>query len=218
MKEQDLREELRQLKQQVTELSWTKDYIEIWQLMSRYAHLYHVFRRNDIVDLFAKETPGVLVEIEDSGIYEGGDAPKRFFGSIISENRHKVPGFLGVHMTLNPLLEFNKARTKAKGVWFSHGSVTLVRNGQPISYWCLGKYDMEYVKERGQWKILKLVYRMAYMSPCDKNWIEESQGASITSAALNAQCPPDKPTTFHMPYSPYRVNIFQPPPPEPYND
>jgi hypothetical protein len=47
----------------------------------------------------------------------------------------------------------------------------------------------------------------------EKDWIEEPQGASITAGHM--EYPPDKPSTYHMPYNPYRVNIFQPPPPEP---
>ena len=75
---------------------------------------------------------------------------------------------------------------------------------------------MEYVKEEGKWKILKFAYRLTYMAPCEKGWVEEPQGASI-SAAHN-EFPPDKPSTYHMPYSRHRINIFQPPPPEPYED
>ena len=92
-------------------------------------------------------------------------------------------------MTCNPVLQFNKARTRAKGVWHSHGSVTLNRLGQLTSFWCLGKYDMEYVKERGQWKILKLVYRLTYMAQYEKGWAVESQGASITAAHVQSPLP-----------------------------
>ena len=216
MKPEDLQAQLQALQKQVDELSYTKDYLEIWQVMSMYSHLYHVFKRADIIDLFATQTPGVYVEVEDSGIYEGMEGVRRFFGGILGEKRHMVPGFLGIHMTCNPVLQFNKARTRAKGVWHSHGSVTLNRMGQLTSFWCLGKYDMEYVKEAGQWKILKLVYRLTYMAQYEKGWQQESQGASITAA--HVQFPPDKPSTYHLPYSPYRVNVFLPPPPEPFDD
>jgi len=81
---------------------------------------------------------------------------------------------------------------------------------------CLGKYDMEYVKEDGEWKFLKLAYRVSYMSPInEKGWLEEPMAGSI--AGLPENCP-DKPATGYLPYSPYRINIFQPPPPEPYKD
>ena len=212
----DLEAEVMELKAQVAELSWSKDYLEIWQLMSSYSHLYHVFRRSEIPGLFAQKTPGVLVEIEDGGIYEGLEGVDRFFNGILGNKRHKVPGFLGVHMTCNPIIQFNKKRTRAKGIWHSHGSVTLRMVDGLKSFWCLGKYDVEYVKEEGEWKFLKLIYRLTYMTPYEKGWMEEPQGASITAA--HAEFPPDKPSTYHLPYNRYRVNIFQPMPPEPFDD
>jgi len=216
MNMKELEAELTQLKAQVEDLSRSKDYLEIWQLMSTYSHLYYVFKRAEIVDLFAKKTPGVSIEIEDSGVYEGIEGVKKVFCGFLGEQRSKIPGFLGVHMTVNPVIEINKKRTRAKGLWHSHGSVTLRMNEGLVSYWCLGKYDMEYVKEDGTWKFLKFRYRLTYMTPYEKGWVEEPQGASI--AASHAQYPPDKPSTYHMPYSRYRINVFQPPPPEPFKD
>ncbi len=212
----ELEVEVVQLKNQLAEYGRVKDYIEICQLMSTYSHLYHVMKRSEIVDLFAKKTPGVSVEIEDSGVYEGLEGVKKIFCGILSEKRHRVPGFLGIHMTVNPIIEINKKGTRAKGLWHSHGSVSLRLNEKLTAFWCLGKYDMEYVKEDGKWKFLKLAYRLTYMTPYEKGWIEEPQGASITAG--HSEFPPDKPSTYHMPYNRYRINIFQPPPPEPYKD
>ena len=212
----ELEVEVMHLKEQLAECARVRDYIEICQLMSTYTHLYHVMRRSDIPALFAQKIPGVTVEIEDSGIYEGLDGVNKIFCGILSEKKHMAPGFLGVHMTVNPILEFNKEGTRAKGLWHSHGSVTLRLNEELTAFWCLGKYDMEYVKEDGKWKFLKFAYRLTYMTPYEKGWIKEPQGASITAG--HSEYPPDKPSSYHMPYNPYRINIFQPPPPEPYED
>jgi len=212
----ELEAEVVHLKKQLAEYARVKDYIEIGQLMSTYSHLYHVMRRSEIPALFAKRTPGVTVEIEDSGVYEGLEGVKKVFCGILSEKKHMTPGFLGVHMTVNPILEINKEGTKAKGLWHSHGSVTLNLNGRLTAFWCLGKYDMEYVKEDGKWKFWKFVYRLTYMTPYEKGWIEEPQGASISAGHI--EYPPDKPSTYHMPYNRYRVNIFHPPPPDPYEE
>ena len=210
-----LEAEVARLKEQVAELSRAQDYVEICKLQSMYAHLYNVCKRAEIIDLFAKKTPGVTLEIEDGGVFEGIEGVKKVFGGILSEERGLTPGFLGSHMTVNPIIEINKEGTKARGAWFSHGSVSLRREGELTAFWCLGKYDVEYVKEDGKWKFFKLAYRQIYMSPYEKGWIEEPQGASI---ACMPEYPPDKPCTYHMPYHRYRINIFQPMPPEPYED
>ena len=216
MKMKELEAEVMRLKEQVAELSQAKDYIEIWKLMSTYSHLYHIFKRSEIPGLFARKIPGVTVEIEDGGVYEGLEGVNKVFCGILSEESHMTPGFLGVHMTVNPIIEFNKKRTRAKGLWHSHGSVTFRVNGKLTSFWCLGKYDMEYVKEEGKWKFLKFAYRLTYMCPYEKGWIEEPQGASITAGHM--KYPPDRPSTYHMPYNKFRINVFQPPPPEPFED
>ena len=128
---------------------------------------------------------------------------------------HLTAGSLALHMTVNPVIEINKKGTMAKGIWHSHGFVSMAGAAGYKQFLCLGKYDMEYVKEDGQWKILKFGYRLTFMCPYEKGWVEEPVGASIAGSPLNT---PDKPTTYFMPYSRYRINTMQPPPPEPYQD
>jgi hypothetical protein len=212
----ELEAEVKSLKKQVTEGAWAKDYIEIWKLQSRYAHLYHIGKMSSVPLLFAQKTPGVTMEIEDSGVYEGIESITRFWNTVFSDKRSKSGGGnLALHMTVNPVVEINKAGNRAKGVWHSHGFCSFVGGGSYKQFLCLGKYDMEYVKENGEWKIFKFAYRLTFMCPYEKGWVEEPVGASIAGSPENV---PDKPTTYFMPYSRYRINIMQPPPPEPYKD
>ena len=211
----ELEAEVKSLKKQVAECAWTKDYIEIWKLQSLYSHLYHIGKRSEVPRLFAQKTPGVIMEIEDSGVYEGIESITRFWNTVFAEKKHMTPGFLAIHMTVNPLIEINKKGTMAKGVWHSHGFASMGMGGRPTQFLCLGKYDMEYVKEDGQWKFLKFAYRLTFMCPYEKGWVEEPVAASIAGSPENI---PDKPTTYFMPYSRHRINIMQPPPPEPYDD
>ena len=212
---QQLEAEVKKLKERVAEGAWAKDYIEIWKLQSRYAHLYHIGRMSEVPLLFAQKTPGVNMEIEDSGVYEGIESISRFWNTVFSDKRSRSAGNLALHMTVNPVIEINKAGTRAKGVWHSHGFCSFVGVGSYRQFLCLGKYDMEYVKEDRHWKFFKFAYRMTFMCPYDKGWVEEPVGASIAGSPENN---PDKPTTFFMPYSRHRINVFQPPPPEPYDD
>ncbi|OGO42318.1 MAG: hypothetical protein A2137_02025 [Chloroflexi bacterium RBG_16_58_8] len=212
---EQLEAEVRRLKELAAEGARARDYLEICQLQSLYSHLYHLGQRAEIPSLFAQKTPGVSLEIEDSGVYEGIEGVKRMWTTVFSEKAHLTEGFMAVHMTLNPIIEINRDGTRARGLWHSHGFASMKVKGQVTPFLCLGKYDMEYVKEDGRWKILKFVYRLNFMSPFKKGWVEEPQGASIAASPLNR---PDKPTTYHRPYSPHRVNIMQPPPPEPYED
>ena len=211
----ELEAEVKSLKKQVAEGAWTKDYIEIWKLQSLYSHLYHIGKRAEVPLLFAQKTPGVMMEIEDSGVYEGIESITRFWNTVFNEKRMMTAGFLALHMTVNPLIEINKKGTLAKGIWHSHGFASMGGGGYLKQFLCLGKYDMEYVKEDGRWKFLKFAYRLTFMCPYEKGWVEEPVGASIAGSPENI---PDKPTTYFMPYSRHRINIMQPPPPAPYED
>jgi len=212
---EQLENEVMRLKAQVAESTWAKDYLEIWKLQSLYAHLYHIGKRAEVPLLFAQKTPGVTMEIEDSGVYEGIESITRFWNTVFSEKKHMTAGFLALHMTVNPVIEINREGTMARGVWHSHGYASMGAGGPLKQFLCLGKYDMEYVKEDGQWKFFKFAYRLTFMCPYEKGWVEEPVGGSIAGSPENN---PDKPTTYHMPYSRYRINVMQPPPPEPYKD
>jgi hypothetical protein len=210
---EELESEVAGLKAQLAELSCAKDYLEIWKLQSLYSHLYHVGRRSDVPALFAQKTPGVSLEMEDSGVYEGIESVSNFWKTVFDDKKISA-GHLAIHMTVNPLIEINAERTRAKGLWHSHGYCSFAVEGVFKQFLCLGKYDMEYVKEDGCWKILKFVYRQTFMCPYEKGWAEEPVAASIAGSPDNH---PDGPTTYYMPYSRYRINVFQPSPPEPYD-
>jgi hypothetical protein len=211
----ELESEVMRLKEAVSEAARARDYLEIWKLQSMYSHLYHMGRRAEVPQLFAQKTPGVTMEIEDSGVYEGIESITRFWNTVFSEKRHLTAGFLAIHMTVNPIIEINKAGTKARGLWHSHGFASMGPGGSLRQFLCLGKYDMEYVKEDGRWKFLKFAYRQTFMCPYEKGWLDEPVAASIAGSPDNI---PDRPTTYYMPYSRYRINVMQPPPPEPYRE
>lgn len=209
---EQLAAEVQSLKELAAEGAYAKDLLEIWKLQSLYSHLYFMGRRSEVPALFAQETSGVSLEIEDSGVYEGIESITRFWNTVLGE-KNIGPGHLAIHMTVNPLIEISPDRTKAKGLWHSHGYCSLADGDLLKQFLCLGKYDMEYVKENGQWKILGFAYRQTFMCPYEKGWVEEPVAASIAASPDNK---PDKPTTYYTPYSRYQMNEMQPPPPEPY--
>jgi hypothetical protein len=209
---EELEAEVIRLRGQVAELACAKDYLDICKLQSLYSHLYHIGRRREVPALFAQNTPGVTLEMEDSGVYEGIESVTRFWNTVFDDNK-VAAGHLAVHMTVNPVIEIDAGRTRAKGLWHSHGYCSFAVEGVFKQFLCLGKYDMGYVKEEQQWKILNFAYRQTFMCPYEKGWAEEPVAASLAGSPDNL---PDKPTTYYLPYSRYRINVFQPPPPQPY--
>jgi hypothetical protein len=211
---QELEAEVKSLKEKVADGAHARDYLEIWKLQSLYAHLYYIGKRSEVPGLFARKTPGVNMEIEDSGVYEGIESITRFWNTVFSDKKIG-PGHLAIHMTVNPVIEINRDRTRARGIWHSHGYCSFVGDDSYRQFLCLGKYDMEYVKEDGKWKIYKFAYRQAFMCPYEKGWVEEPVAASLAASPDNK---PDKPTTFYTPYNRHRISNMEPLPPEPYPD
>src|SRR4030043_29026 len=95
---QQLEAEVKKLKVQVAEGAWAKDYIEIWKLQSLYAHLYYIGKTSEVPKLFAQKTPGVNLEIEDSGVFEGIESITRFWNTVFSDRRFRSAGNLALHM------------------------------------------------------------------------------------------------------------------------
>jgi hypothetical protein len=210
---EELAAQVESLRRQVEELAYARDYLEICQLQSLYSHLYYIGQRSRIPSLFAQKTPGVSLEMEDSGVYEGIEGVTRLWTGVFGDKLDA--GQLAVHMSVNPIIEITPDRTRAKGLWHSHGYCSLWVDGSLKQFLSLGKYDMEYVKEDGEWKILTFAYRQAFMCPYTEGWVDEPVAASLAGSPANT---PDKPVTYYMPYSRYRINVFQPAPPEPYEE
>jgi len=209
-----LEQEIKQLKEQVQAGLRAQDELEICKVQSLYSHYYYAGMRSEIPSLFAQHTPGVSLEIEDSGVYNNIASITRFWNTVFKREGTFSPGFMAVHMTCNPIVEINRERSRAKALWHSHGFCAL-RIGKLTPFVCLGKYDMEYAREDGRWKILKFAYRQTFMSPMDRLFVEAPSVGSIAASPLNK---PDLPTTWHQPYTPDKPYFPLPPPPEPYRD
>ena len=210
---EQLWQEIETLKREAAAGRRARDELDIMKVQSLYSHYYQAGLRAEVPGLFAQRTPGVTMEIEDSGVYQGIESINRFWNTVFSRETHFKPGFMAVHMTCNPVIEIDREGTRARGVWHSHGFCSLDLDGL-IPFICSGKYDMAYVREDGEWKIFTFIYRQIFMSPYDKGWV---RAPSVGSIAANPQNRPDKPTTFHTPYDPAKVNFFPPVPPEPFD-
>jgi hypothetical protein len=197
------------------------DYIAIWKLQSLYCHYINIGAVRAIVDLFA-DSPNVEIELSNKGILRGRDAPRRYFlraGSkqeIKTDYAPQIPGNMVIHMAVNPALEINQDGTQAKAVWLSPGITNFPINQElkMVAAWCWGKYEIEYLKQNGEWKILAFRWRQIFLSRYDKGWVEENLEPGYVVA------PPDLPSDphYHNPYKPDKVNRFDPPPPVPYKD
>ena len=197
------------------------DRVEIEKLQSLYAHYINLNASQKIVALFA-DSDEVEIEISNKGVLVGRTAPVRWrFGDDPQADRTERPrsaGGLSMHMALNPALEIDAKGERARAVWLSPGLSTLRlardKGERVTALWNWGKYEMEYLKQDGQWKILKLRYRQVFLTPYDKGWTVES----IDPDTSRQPPKPDRASApdFYRPYQVDRANDFPPGPPEPY--
>jgi hypothetical protein len=187
-----------------------EDIHEIMNLQGRYNHFTAIGNFDAVVDLFAKKDLKVRAEIADSGVYEGIEGVKRLFLKGV-ESKHGGRGGLGLLMIMTPVIEISREGKTAKGMWHTLGCHTLRHETGPYAVWSQGKYDNEFVKEDGKWKIRSLHWYVNFATPFEEGWVKKPFVGSATQAGFN----PDRPSTYHMPYNPDAFNPYLPAPPEP---
>ena len=175
-----------------------EDIEEIKMLQSRYQHFIHTYDWEGIVDLFAKKAPDVSAEIGQSGLFVGTEGIKRFFTERMPSPRRGRKGTLLFHIAVNPVIEVSKDGKTAKAVWLSPGIETSGQHN--LQCWGWGKYYCDYIKEDGKWKFWHLKWYQTFETPIEKGWIHQQEVGVIGTWRTPEFFPPDKPSTYHMPY------------------
>lgn len=190
------------------DVSRIKDYIAISNLQGRYNHYLLTGQWKEIIDLFARDMPGVKIEMADSGIYEGFEGVVKLF-QILGTKYH-FPGGLGCHLLMTPIVEVAKDGMTAKGMWHSFGTNTILDDDGTLgAMWQLGKYDNTFVRENGTWKYLEFRWYVVFRTPYAEGWVE----TPIVSGLAQPDGPPVGP--LYTPFDPAIDNVFLPYPPEP---
>ena len=184
------------------------DYIEICNLQGRYNHYLATDQYDKIGGLFAQKTPGLKIEMADSGVWEGLEGVAGLFKHL--GTRYHFPGGLFIHMLMTPVVEVSKDGTRAKGMWHSFGTNTYKANdGTLKAMWQQGKYDLTFAKEDGTWKYLEFRWHVAFRTPFEDGWVR----TPIVEGLHEDDSPPIGP--LYAPYNPHEYNRFLPFPPEP---
>jgi hypothetical protein len=118
---------------------------------------------DEIIDCFSRslEVSGTFVE----GTYNGPEGIRRYFG----KGRVMPPEFLHLVMQVSPVITVNKNGKTAYGRWYGYGTI-LSRFTTPLDpTYMMVIYEMDYIKEDGVWKILKLRLNMHYAYTSGRN-------------------------------------------------
>jgi hypothetical protein len=186
------------------------DVLAIQKVQSLYQQYMNIGDGKSIAALFA-DSPDDEIELSNKGILKGRDVAARYF-----QGGPRPPGSLIFHTSVNPVIEISKDGLHAKAVWLSPGITTLPdKSGQISPNWNYGKYDMEYLKQNREWKILAFRWHQIFLTPYDQGWVKENLDPGSSTAH-----PADLPSKpgYYDPYSTTRTNKYEPPPPSPYKD
>ncbi|MCY4387193.1 MAG: nuclear transport factor 2 family protein [Desulfurellaceae bacterium] len=98
------------------------------------------------------------------GHYEGKAAIREFFGTI-----PQVLSF-AIHYVMNPRIEVNG--DTATGYWYLLEPCTMLEGGEQ-AVWGVAKYEEEYVREDGEWKIRNLILAPECWTPFEQGWVNQ---------------------------------------------
>jgi hypothetical protein len=210
---------------------------EIHNLIGRHAFFNAAGHYDDLIDTFARHTPGVTVELADWGVYEGLDGARAaLVGPLLEMTRRNGEGMRAAYPELDvqddragmllegafttPVIHVAQDGGSARGVWMVLAAQTGFNPaaGRPEAGWAWVHYAVDFVHEEdgedGVWRILRLRVVPRFRTAYGSSWPESS---------LSRQPPPPLTTTFDRPptaalndYSADRVTTYDPRPPEPY--
>lgn len=141
--EKQLKETRDALKMLEDRVRVTEDIQEIHRLQRRYVNALMCTNWDDAVECFADDA---RVDVYLHKPVSGKAAIEKWFKEELSKTHAGKEGDICVH----PIITVEGDR--AKGEWLLYLMYFYPRTGQSL-FWVQGFYNMEYVRERGKWKI-----------------------------------------------------------------
>jgi hypothetical protein len=192
---------------------------ECARLIGRFCYLNNPHVQNKkgtISELFALDTPGVRAQWGQLGIFEGKESILRIYGpqpAATEMGMGSRAGWMFIHPTASPYIEVAGDLKTAKGAWLSIGIESAGDDKGLKPAWGWGAYGVDFVKEKGEWKIWHLhIYRI-FRAPYKEGWtVWNPDDEIIPPGAAKV----DRPGKDDYPYRPNQPFIFKPDPPNPY--
>jgi len=197
MSVEELEARVKELEEQVKVLKPLKDIEEIKRLQRAYGYYLERMMADELADLFSDSSDATLSIWV--GIYLGKEGIKRFFHGA-SEEFHG-PELLHQVMQLSGIVDVAPDGKTAMGRWYGFGAASLPRGKGVIQQLMDGVYLVEYIKENGVWKILKLTWNPIYMCDPDVGWVAPERVAAAADVERIGTPPKiDRPREFETLY------------------
>ena len=193
-------------KKEAQRLLRAADIIDIQNIMGRYLAYLDQLSFKGIYDLMAKDHPEITYEMVEDGAYVGPENVKEYMMDRdlhFQTNPNQVQGWVGLQNIVSPRIVFSKDGNRAKAQFNQLSPHAMPRAPYPsdehipTAYWFLGKYDNEFIKIDGEWKLLK-VHIIAYMrTPYSEGWIRQADARRIYHPNAKPPQQPSRIYTYH---------------------
>jgi ketosteroid isomerase-like protein len=142
-----------------------EDIEEIRKLKARYAAACDinaepgsVYSAREIASLFTEDAvfdPGVMGKVVRG---------RKAIQEVFTGSTHWMS--FAVHLVNNPIIDVDGDR--AKGTWYLFQAATFIKGDRAV--WGSGRYDEEYARVDGQWKISSWKLTSFFWTPFDEGW------------------------------------------------
>lgn len=136
----------------------------IRKLEAKYAYTCDVFDWDGFMSVFAEESS---CDFGFMGSYKTKDEMDKFFREVVPQRLSFMR-----HFIFNESIEIT-SETTATGEWYFLTPGAHIGTNRAL--WFSGKYDEEFVKEKGEWKIKFLKCTFAFVTGYDTGWVKEER-------------------------------------------
>lgn len=149
----------------------------------------------DAYQCFALDTADTWAAIEKYGVYKGAEKLQEYFVDYY----RKLGGGEGCfieHELTTPVVEVAGDNETAKAMFLTEGVLAIdcghwmETHGVARSFWQIGPWYMEFIKENGEWKIWHLTVFDDVETPYEQSWSEFTDHASLIRTEAPAPTAP----------------------------
>ena len=180
-----LRNQVDSLTQQLQKL---QDIEEIKTLQRKYGYYLEHWMFQEIIDCVA-DSPEAAFDDFPGSTFKGTEGVMRFFSLYKEPHRE----FLHQLMQLQPVIDISPDGKSAKGRWYGYGPLAIPSGNGVIESLHSGTYENEYVKEDGKWKILKLRWKLNYMTYPGESIVAPERVRAASPLSFENSPKPDTP-------------------------
>lgn len=168
-------------KKQLESLVRMADHTEISQLMAEFISCFDQFNAVKAMNkLMAFEHPEVSVEFMEEGLFEGPEKVKAYMGYIqeyLDDPKDKR-GWMAIQNLASPHIVVSTSGQRARAQWDILNANAMQACPYPgdqqklTALWICGRYDNEFIKINGEWKLLKLHLVTYFKTPFEEGWLK----------------------------------------------